>query len=79
MGMNKAQYEYYSELASLSKGPDWIQYKRKDGAMVKFNIRTKEYVVYYDNGQIATYHNRRTKQVKQEMEQNGIKVPESLK
>ena len=78
MGMNFEQYRNYSEIASLSSGPDWISYKRKDGAKVNYNCKTKEYTVSYGNN-LATYHNRRPKQVMEEMKREGLNIPDKLK
>ena len=79
MGMNLEQYKYYSELASLVKGKDILQFKRPDGITVKYNLKNQDYVVYNPkSNNILTYHNRRPTQVKSELERLGIQPTKEL-
>lgn len=79
MNLTPEQYYKKAEQLSLSKGPEVLEYKRKDGMTVKFNYKTREYVVYNKKDEIATFHNRRYSQVESELQREGIRVPEKLK
>lgn len=53
---------------------------KKDGMTVKFNYKTKEYVVYNEkNDQVDAFHERRYSQVESELQREGKRVPDKLK
>ena len=79
MNLTPEQYYKKAESLTLSKGPDILEFKRKDGLTVKFNYKTKEYVVYNEKrDEVATFHERRYSQVESELKREGIKIPEKL-
>lgn len=80
MNLTPEQYFKNAEKLSLSSGPEVLEFKRKDGMTVKFNYKTKEYVVYNEkNDQVATFHERRYSQVESELQREGKRVPDKLK
>ena len=80
MNLTPEQYYKNAESLTLSKGPDILEFKRRDGLTVKFNYKTKEYVVYNEKrDEVATFHERRYSQVESELQREGKKVPDKLK
>lgn len=79
MGLTPEEYYKQSEQLTLASGPNILKFKRKDGMDVKFNFKTRNFVVYDPKtDRVKTFYKIRYSQVKNDLVEEGYNVPEKL-